>query len=39
MEAFFFMAFIVLAWAWAWPGSAGRWLRDVEAGYRQVEGK
>lgn len=30
------LVFVVM-WAWFWPESLGRWLRDVRAGYNQPD--
>ena len=32
-----FMIFIVLFWAFFWPESVGRWIRDIEAGCRSAQ--
>jgi len=28
---------LILLWAWLWPESVGRWLRDIQAGYHQPD--
>lgn len=32
-----FVVCFLLWWAWMWPESVGRWLRDVKAGFNQPD--
>jgi len=32
-----YFIFLIIFLAWMWPESLGRWLRNVEAGYRSAQ--